>query len=88
MNAEEAKRVVVAALTDVAPEIDEGSIQPDVPFQEQFDLDSMDILNYVTGLEESAGKQIPERDYPQVASLSLATAYLVEHAVASGAVTT
>jgi len=85
MNTEEAKRMVVAALTDVAPEIDEGSIRPDVPFQEQFDMDSMDVLNYVTGLEESAGRQIPERDYPHVASLSLATAYLVQHAVASDA---
>ena len=76
MNRDEARELVLRSLSDVAPEIDLGTVDPDVRFQEQFDLDSMDVLNYVTGLEEGAGIRIPETDYAKVTSLTAAVDYL------------
>lgn len=77
MNEDEARELVLEALCDVAPEIDTATIDPDVPFQDQLDLDSMDFLNYVTGVEEAAGIRIPEPDYPKVSTLSTCIAYVV-----------
>ena len=77
MNQDQARELILYALCDVAPEVDAASIDPDVPFQEQLDLDSMDFLNYVTGIEEAAGIRIPEPDYPRVATLSGCVAYVL-----------
>ena len=76
MNREEARTLVIRSLSDVAPEIDVDAVDPKLPFQEQFDVDSMDVLNYITGLEEGAGIRIPEPDYAKVSSLFSAVAYL------------
>jgi acyl carrier protein len=65
------------AVSDVAPDVDTDLIDPDVPFQEQRDLDSMDFLNYVTGLEEEAGIRIPGPDYPRVSTLSGCIEYVL-----------
>lgn len=36
----------------------------------------MDVLNLVTALHERFGVDIPEADYPRIATVSLAAAYL------------
>jgi acyl carrier protein len=77
MNEDQARELVLEALRDVAPEIDSATIDPDVPFQEQLDLDSMDFLNYVSGVEEAAGIRIPEPDYPKVSSLAGCVAFVL-----------
>jgi hypothetical protein len=38
----------------------------------------MDFLNFVTGLHRASGLELPEIDYPRVARLNLAVAYLAE----------
>jgi acyl carrier protein len=76
MNRDEARALVIKSLSEVAPEIDVDAVEPEVPLQEQFDLDSMDFLNFITGLEEGAGVRIPEPDYAKVSSLSSAVDYL------------
>jgi len=77
MNQDEARELTLRALCEVAPEADPATIDPGVPFQEQLDLDSMDVLNYVAGLEEEAGIRIPEADYRKVSTLSGCVAYLL-----------
>ena len=76
MTADEIRKIVLAALTGVAPEVDEASLAPDISFRDQLDIDSMDFLNYVIALHESLHVDIPERDYPRVASIDGAVAYL------------
>jgi acyl carrier protein len=76
MTPQEMKEVVVRALATVAPEIDPGMLQPGVPFRDQLDLDSVDFLNFVLALHERLGVDIPEVDYPKMASLDGAVAYL------------
>jgi acyl carrier protein len=60
--------LVRGALTSVAPESENQPIEPEADFRDQ-NLDSMDFLNFVIPLHEAAGVDIPEKDYPQLASL-------------------
>jgi acyl carrier protein len=76
MNQQQAREVVLQALREIAPEVSADQIDPRIPFQEQIDIDSMDFLNLVIGLQERTGVEIPERDYPKMASLDACVAYL------------
>ncbi len=76
MTPEELKRVVTDALTRIAPEIDPASIESGVSFRDQFDLDSMDFLNFVLALHDHLHIDIPEADYPHLYTLQSAVAYL------------
>jgi acyl carrier protein len=68
--------LVRSALISVAPEVENQSLDPDADFRDQMDLDSMDFLNFVIALHEATGIEIPERDYPQLASLNGCIDYL------------
>jgi acyl carrier protein len=70
------RQAVVKALTSVAPEIDASSLAPDQEFRQQFDLDSMDFLNFVIALHASLSVDVPETDYGRLATLDLAVDYL------------
>ena len=49
----------------------------DADLREQLDLDSMDFLNFVDRRCTSAtGIDVPERDYPKLATLAGCVAYL------------
>jgi acyl carrier protein len=74
--ADELRAVVLRVLGDIAPEADLASLRPDVAFREQLDLDSMDILNFVVGLHGALGVEIPEADYPKLATLDACVEYL------------
>ncbi len=76
MNEQEIRDVVIRALTEVAPEVDPTTIDPDAVFTEQLDIDSMDFLNVVVAVHEETGIAIPERDYPKLSTLTGAVAYL------------
>ncbi|MGZ4681061.1 MAG: acyl carrier protein [Acidimicrobiales bacterium] len=78
MNRDEARALVAEVLAGIAPEVDLADIEPDEPMQQALDLDSIDFLNLMTGLHDRTGLEIPERDYPQLASLEACTTYLAE----------
>ena len=78
MSNEEIGDLVRGALASVAPEVENQPIDPDQDFRDQMDLDSMDFLNFVIALHEATGIDIPERDYPQLASLNGCIDYLAE----------
>lgn len=65
-------------LTDVAPDLDPGSIGDDDHLQDDLGLDSMDFLNLVSALHRRFGLPIPESDYPLLATPAKAVDYLVE----------
>jgi acyl carrier protein len=65
-------------LTDVAPDLDPGSIGDDDHLQDDLGLDSMDFLNLVSALHRRFGLPIPESDYPRLATPRKALAYLGE----------
>ena len=76
MTRDEIRATVLRVLGEIAPEADLDSLQPDVPFRDQLDLDSMDLLNVVVGLHGALGVDIPEADYPKLATLEACTTYL------------
>ncbi len=76
MTPDDIKRVIIDALTRIAPEIDPASIEPGASFRDQLDLDSMDFLNFVLALHDRLGVDIPEVDYPRLYALDGAVAYL------------
>jgi acyl carrier protein len=76
MTGDEIKAVVLRVIGEIAPEADLGRLDPDASLRDQLDLDSMDILNAMIGLHEALHVDIPETDYPKLATLNGAVAYL------------
>lgn len=76
MNDHRLRQLVCATLAQIAPEADIDALETDVDLREQLDIDSMDFLNFVIGLNEATGVDIPERDYPQLATLDGCIEYL------------
>jgi acyl carrier protein len=76
MKDDEIKTTVLRVIGDIAPEADLNHIDPAVDLREQLDLDSMDLLNIMIGIHEATGVDIPEADYPQMASLDSSVTYL------------
>jgi acyl carrier protein len=76
MTREAIRAAVVKALTSVAPEVEPQAVQPDDLFRQQFDLDSMDFLNFVIAIHASLNVDVPESDYPSLATLNGAVEYL------------
>ena len=74
--ADELRAAVLRVLGDIAPEADLASLRPDIAFREQLDLDSMVLLNFVVGLHGALGVEIPEADYPKLATLDACVEYL------------
>ena len=70
------RQTVIDALGRVAPEIDPATIEPEVPLREQFDIDSVDLLNFLASLEETFAITIPERDYDRIVTLADLVAYV------------
>ncbi len=76
MSTMSAHDVVVASLAKVAPEADVSSLAPDADLRDELDLDSMDFLSFMVGIDELTGIEIPERDYPQLLTLARCIDYL------------
>jgi acyl carrier protein len=76
MSREEIADLVRGALTSVAPESESQPIEPDAEFRDQMDVDSMDFLNFIIALHAATGIDVPEQDYPQLASLNGCIDYL------------
>lgn len=73
---QEIRDTVLRVLRTVAPEIDASTIDPSVDWRDQLDIDSVDLLNFVVGLHEALGVEIPEEDYPKLSSLERCVSYL------------
>ena len=76
MNDDVARQLIQTVLHQVAPEADLDAVGTDETLQEALDLDSLDFLNFVVGLHQATGVDVPERDYPQLATMEGCVAYL------------
>ena len=83
MNDTDVRSIVLRTLEQVAPDVDTDTLDPGADFREEFDLDSMDVLNLVIGLHEATGVEIPERDYPQLVTVEGCVTYLTERLAAA-----
>jgi len=76
MTPNQIRTIVLEELSAIAPEGDLAGLRPDVSFRHQLDLDSMDVLNFTIALHRRFGVEIPEADYPRLATLSGCVDYL------------
>ncbi len=77
MTSAEIREAVLGILGDIAPDEDLSALKDDVPFREQLDMDSMDFLDIIMELRKRYRVQIPEQDYPALASMASTVEYLV-----------
>ena len=78
MTEAQLKATVLKLLGTIAPDVELDSVNPEVPFRDQFDFDSMDFLNFAIALHKAFKVDIPEADYPRLATLNGCVGYLQE----------
>lgn len=76
MTKDDVKQIVLDIIAEIAPDEDLSDVKPDVRLRDQLDLDSMDFLDIVMELRKQHGIEVPEEDYPQLASLDSCAEYL------------
>jgi acyl carrier protein len=77
MTSAEIQEAILDILSDIAPDEDLSRLDPAVPFRDQLELDSMDFLDIIMELRKRYRVQIPEQDYPALASMASTVEYLV-----------
>ena len=77
-NQQNIKKIILDAIQDVAPEIEQDDIEIDEDIREECDLDSMDFINYLIAVKKSTGVSIAEGDYTQVNTFNKMLSYLTE----------
>lgn len=76
MKRDEIRLVILDILEDIAPDEDLSGLDDSVAFRDQLELDSMDFLDIVMELRKRYRVQIPEEDYPELASMDSTCNYL------------
>jgi len=79
MTEDNARAAVIAAIALIAPEIDDSDMDEDARLRQDLELDSLDFLRLVETLAVQTGVDIPESDYPEVATVSGLIAYVASH---------
>lgn len=74
---EQLREIIVEQLSLIAPEADFDDLEDDEDLREALDIDSFDFLNFLIGLNEQIGVDIPEADYGKLVSMDDLTSYLM-----------
>ena len=80
MTRDDARDLLARLLHGIAPEVDLSVVDDATLLQDALDLDSMDFLNLVTALHDETGIDVPELDYPQLASVGGFADYVARRA--------
>ena len=76
MTPGEIRDEILDILESIAPDEDLAGLKDEVAFRDQLELDSMDFLDIVMELRKRYRVQIPEEDYPELASMDSTVRYL------------
>ena len=76
MTDAEIKAAILDGLAQIAPESDPAELSPNENVRRALDIDSFDFLNFLIGLHEKLGVDIPEADYGKLNTLDEMVAYL------------
>ncbi|HVM54008.1 MAG TPA: acyl carrier protein [Acidimicrobiales bacterium] len=79
MERAQLRTMAVGVLDDLAPGAGAATLSGGELLQEALDLDSFDFLTFVQRLHDATGVEIPELDYPEVATLDGVIDYLDRH---------
>ncbi len=72
----EVRSKVLDIIADIALDDDVTGINDDVALREQLDLDSMDFLDIVMELKKRHKIEVPQEDYPRLATMQSCVDYL------------
>jgi len=76
MNPQEVRTSVVEIIADIALDEDTSNLKDDVSLRDQLDLDSMDFLDIVMELKKRHKIEVPQEDFPKLATLGSCVEYL------------
>lgn len=76
MQEQEVRQIVLNIIEDVAIDEDVAGIDDNLALRDQLDLDSMDFLDIVMELKKRHQVEVPQEDYPRLASLASCVEYL------------
>ncbi|GLT84246.1 hypothetical protein SLE2022_024900 [Rubroshorea leprosula] len=73
----------VLSIVESFPKVDPAQVTPDVHFQKDLGLDSLDNVEIVMALEEEFKLEIPDKEADKIDSCHLAIEYIYTHPMAS-----
>lgn len=76
MTRDEIKDVLLEIIEDIDEDAEFDDLDAEKPLRDQLDLDSMDFLDIVMELRKRYKLQIPEEEYPELATLTSCVNYL------------
>jgi acyl carrier protein len=76
MTREQVRDVILQLLHEVAPEADVHDVSPDADLCKTLLVDSLDFLNFVIAVHETLRIDVPQADYPELATLRGCIDYL------------
>ena len=76
MTEADIKTAIFEGLRRIAPEADPATLLPGQKIRETLEIDSFDFLNFLIGLHETVGVEIPEADYGKLNTLDEMVRYL------------
>ena len=76
MERMEVRTAVLNIITDIAMDEDTTGLKDDIALREQLDLDSMDFLDIVMELKKRHKIEVPQEDFPKLATLNSCVDYL------------
>ncbi|MBI5720633.1 MAG: acyl carrier protein [Burkholderiales bacterium] len=82
MTRDEIRNQLLAALGEIAPEVELPSIDPRRRLRQQVDLDSADWLNFLVAVHDKLGVDIPDAEAGRLHTLEQIVDYCEGHGVA------
>lgn len=76
MNEQEARTAVLAAINEVAPDVDTEGLDASSRLRQDLELDSLDFLRLLEVLAQSTGVNTPEDDYADLTSVQRLVDYI------------
>lgn len=76
LSNQEVRQKVLDIIADIALDDDVTTIKDEVALRDQLELDSMDFLDIVMELKKRHKIEVPQEDYPRLASMSSCVEYL------------
>ncbi len=76
MTKEEIRKAIYNIISEIVPDEDLNSMDDNLVIRDQIELDSMDFLDIVLELRKRYKADVPEEDYPKLATINGCVEYL------------
>lgn len=76
MNEQDARAAVIAALTEIAPDVEPTGLDESSRLRQDLELDSLDFLELLQKLADSTGVTTPEEDYAGLTTVAALIDYI------------